>query len=126
KSQRIFYPQVDARPADKAGDEPLDMLDYRSAMDLWHAGRGSRQTLIANSPVKVDVARSTRPPLMRTLLSTTTDFFPMFDVPFAYGHPWSSADDADRARVVVISSRLNERLFGGENSVGKTLRVRGT
>lgn len=126
KSGRIFYPQVDARPGDKAGDAPLDMLDYRSAMDLWRAGRGNRQALIANSPVKIDVARSTRPPLMRSLLSTTADFFPMFDVPFAYGHPWSAADDADRARVVVISSQLNERLFGGEDSVGKTLRVRGT
>ncbi len=127
KSGRIFYPQVDARPAGKvAGDEPLDMLDYRSAMDLWRAGRGTRQTLIAGSPVKVGVARSTQPPLMRDLLSTTADFFPMFDVPFAYGRPWSSADDGNRARVVVISSRLNDRLFGGGNSVGKTLLVRGT
>jgi len=57
-------------------------------------------------------------------MSTTSDFFPMFDVPFQYGHGWSAAADANRARVAVISSDLNNRLFGGGNSVGKTLRLK--
>jgi putative ABC transport system permease protein len=48
----------------------------------------------------------------------------MFAVPFQYGAGWSAADDAQKARVVVISSELNDRLFGGSNSVGRTLRLR--
>jgi putative ABC transport system permease protein len=66
------------------------------------------------------------PPLMAQVLSTTSDFFPMFDVPIRYGHGWSAQDDADRARVAVISSDLNDKMFGGANSVGRTLRLKDT
>jgi putative ABC transport system permease protein len=61
---------------------------------------------------------------MLPMLATTADFFPMFDVPFRYGHAWTDADDTSRARVAVISSDLNDRLFGGMNSIGKTLRLK--
>jgi putative ABC transport system permease protein len=60
------------------------------------------------------------------MLSTTSDFFPMFDVPFQYGSGWSADDDAKHARVAVISADLNNKLFGGMNSVGHTLRLRDT
>jgi putative ABC transport system permease protein len=124
KSARIYYPQVDATPAGYAKGGPLDMLDYHSAVDLWSAHRADRQALTAGSSVKVRAPGSTQPPLMLPMLATTADFFPMFDVPFRYGHAWTAADDAGRARVAVISSSLNDRLFGGRDSVGKTLRLK--
>jgi putative ABC transport system permease protein len=124
KSAHIFYPQVDPSPSDWHNKEPLDMMDYRSAVDLWSAHRADRQALIVDSPVKVRTPSANRPPLMLTMLSTTSDFFPMFKVPFEYGSAWTSADDANRARVAVISSDLNDKLFGGRDSVGKTLRIR--
>lgn len=123
RSAHIFYPQVDPSPAE-FGKHPLDMMDYRSAMDLWSAHRADRQALVADSPVKLRAPEANVPPLMRTMLSTTSDFFAMFDVPFAYGNAWTPQDDGSRARVAVISSALNDKLFGGRNSVGKTLRLR--
>jgi putative ABC transport system permease protein len=60
------------------------------------------------------------------MLSTTTDFFAMFDVPFQYGGAWRAEDDDKHARVAVISSDLNAKLFHGANSVGRTLRLRDT
>ena len=126
KSAQLFYAQVDGDPTAHGGTrrEPPDMMDYRSALDLWRAQRARRQALIADSPVKVSAPGADRPPLMLTMLSTTSAFFPMFDVPFEYGSAWTPADEADRARVAVISSDLNDKLFDGRNSVGKTLRVR--
>jgi putative ABC transport system permease protein len=47
----------------------------------------------------------------------------MFDVPFAHGSGWTAADDSNRSRVVVLSKSLNDKLFGGENSVGRRLRL---
>ncbi|HET7267091.1 MAG TPA: ABC transporter permease, partial [Oleiagrimonas sp.] len=127
KSAHIFYPQVDPTPASWAGDEhPLPMMDYHSALDLWSAQRADRQALFVDSPVKVSAPGSTLPPLMLTLASTTADFFPMFNVPFRYGNGWTAAADANRARVAVISSDLNNRLFGGKDSIGRILRVRDT
>jgi putative ABC transport system permease protein len=51
------------------------------------------------------------------------DFFAMFDVPFAYGGGWGSSADAGPEPVVVLSQETNRRLFGGDNSVGRTVRI---
>lgn len=124
KSARIFYPQIDARlDPPRAGRHPLDMLDYRSAMDLWQARRAARQTLVNSSPVKVQGEDGH--PSMLSMVATTSDFFPMFDVPLRYGKGWGADEDATRARVAVISDDLNRKLFGGSDSVGKTFQVRG-
>ncbi|TAM93680.1 MAG: ABC transporter permease, partial [Rhodanobacteraceae bacterium] len=48
KSAHIYYPQVDASPADWHNRYPPDMMDYRSAMDLWSAHRADRQALIVD------------------------------------------------------------------------------
>ncbi len=53
------------------------------------------------------------------------EFFPMLDVPFKYGRGWSSSDDTNRAQVVVIGEKLNQKLFGGADSVGKIVNVEG-
>jgi len=125
KSAHIYYPQVDPDPTpEKQRKEPLDVMDYRSAVDLWSAHRANRQTLIANSQVKVRAPEANVPPLMLNMLATTSDFFPMFSVPFEYGNGWSADDDQKRARVAVISSDLNDKLFHGANSVGRTLRLK--
>ena len=118
KSQKIFYAQVDANPNSK-GRHPPDVIDYRSATDLWSAHRADRQALVVDSQLKVSAPDSGQPPLMKSMLSTTSDFFPMFEVPFRFGHPWSARDGKDRAHVAVISARLNDELFGGANSVGR-------
>src|SRR5690606_37517533 len=126
RSDTLFYVQVDASPSRPGKREPLDMIDYRSAMDLWSSRRADRQAMVAQSPVKLQAPDSRVPPLMTTMLSTTSDFFAMFDVPFRYGGPWRAADGEQRARVAVISADLNRKLFGGADSVGRSLLLRGT
>jgi putative ABC transport system permease protein len=123
RSDHLYYPQVDVDPASK-GREPYDVLDYQTATDLWSAHRADRQALLVSSDIKLKAPDSKLPPLMLRMLSTTSEFFPMFDVPFRYGRGWNADDDASRSRVAVISSDLNNKLFGGENSVGRVLRVR--
>src|SRR5690606_12237379 len=48
-----------------------------------------------------------------------------FAAPFLHGTGWSPADDAASTRVAVISKSLNDRVFGGGNSVGRTLVIGG-
>jgi putative ABC transport system permease protein len=122
RSQDIYYPQIDVNPNSK-GREPLDVLDYRTAIDLWSAKQAAQQTLVAGSLVKLHAPDTSLPPLMLSMASTTSDFFSMFDVPLQYGKGWSPDEDATRARVVVISSSLNEKLFSGADSVGRTVRL---
>jgi putative ABC transport system permease protein len=54
---------------------------------------------------------------------TSADFFQMFDSPFKYGSGWTATQDASHDRVAVIAKALNDKLFGGANSVGKTVRL---
>jgi len=61
-------------------------------------------------------------PLPVSTRMTTGDFFPMFDVPFRYGSGWSAAADQGPEPVVVLSREENDKLFGGVNSVGRTIR----
>lgn len=124
RSQHIFYPQVDPASNTGPGHRPYDLMDYRSAVDLWSAHHADRQALIARATLKLRAPGANPLPLMAQTLATTSDFFPMFDVPFRYGHGWSADDDAGRARVVVISDDLNRKLFGGTDSVGRTLRLK--
>jgi putative ABC transport system permease protein len=123
KSAQIFYPQVDPDPDDNDHHEPRDVMDYHSAVDLWAAHRADRQALIAKAAIRVIAPDANIPALKLRTLATTADFFPMFDVPFQYGQAWNAADDDHRARVAVISDDLNNKLFGGADSVGRTLRI---
>jgi putative ABC transport system permease protein len=49
----------------------------------------------------------------------------MFDVPFRYGSGWDKAADQSVQSVVVLSSESNRKLFGGQDSVGRSVRLSG-
>jgi putative ABC transport system permease protein len=51
------------------------------------------------------------------------DFFRLFDVPFEYGSGWDEEADAGPEPVIVLDHENNQKLFGGENSVGRQVRV---
>lgn len=126
RSGSLFYAQVDSDPTPGNRKQPLDKLDYPTAMDILNAHLADRQTVVVDSPVKLRAPDTSLPPLIPSMLSTTSDFFAMFDVPFQYGGAWRAEDDDRHARVAVISSDLNAKLFHGANSVGRTLRLRDT
>jgi putative ABC transport system permease protein len=53
---------------------------------------------------------------------TSADFFAMFEAPFLYGSGWSASADEPAQPLIVLSREENARLFGGLNSVGRTVR----
>lgn len=118
KSAQLYYPQLDPETGADVRHNPPDRLDYISAHDLWQSGKADRQTLLIDKLIKVLPTQAGQSPFMSKLLGTTSDFFPMFRVPFRYGAAWRATDEARGARQVVISETLNQRLFGGANSVG--------
>lgn len=126
KSSHLFYVQVDPYPKDRpfsrSGKLPW-LMSYIDAMNLLHANKAERQAAITLSRVKLMPLAAQERPFFSISVMTTTDFFSMFDVPFQYGSGWSAVDDESRARVVVIADYLNDRLFGGANSVGRSIRI---
>jgi putative ABC transport system permease protein len=125
RSDGLFHPQVDPRPADLPGasEEPPDDLTYADAVNLYRLGIAPRRTVMSANhlPTRRDAPDS--PLAMYTDRATTADFFAMFGVPFLYGSAWSAQDDASHAQVVVLSRAMNQKLFGGGNSVGENLVI---
>ena len=123
KSAKLFRVRMNVFPDDafKPGNTVPDNLTRRDAEALLHDARADRQAMMSAGSMVVTPAQGD--PLSVEARYTTADFFPMFDVPLRYGHAWSRDDDAGRAHVAVISKALNAQLFGGRDSVGRTLQV---
>jgi len=128
KSDQLFYVQLDNwEPNDPFFDngDPPDQLTYRDATYLWQAKKAPRQVIMSGMAAVVEPKDKDALPFMVTGRASSADFFPMFDVPFLYGSGWDGAADAKKELVVVINAELNERLFGGRDSTGETLRLAG-
>jgi putative ABC transport system permease protein len=127
KSDRLFHVQLDPEslPGYTPGDEPQSDLSRYDGEALLQQKQGKRQALMTGGSVTVEPAGGAIKPFMLDGRYTTPDFFAMFDVPFLFGRAWSASDDVGQARVVVIAKVLNDKLFNGADSTGKTLRVDG-
>ncbi|HEX7324017.1 MAG TPA: ABC transporter permease [Rhodanobacteraceae bacterium] len=129
KSARLFVPEIDPLPANNT-TKPDDLwrywssqLTYVDAMNLMRAHKAKRQAVIALTQAKVTPKAPGRHPFFTNGVLTTTDFFAMFDAPFQYGGTWGAHADSERARVAVIAGFINDKLFGGTDSVGKLIRI---
>jgi putative ABC transport system permease protein len=126
KSARLFYPQVDPNARDgNASDKPKPptTMSYVDAMNLLHARRATRQAAMALTQAKIVPQQANARPFFSDGVMTTADFFAMFDARFQYGSGWTAQDDEGGADAVVIAGFLNDKLFGGANSVGRTVRL---
>ncbi|MGY1458697.1 MULTISPECIES: ABC transporter permease [unclassified Luteimonas] len=125
KSDTLFYVQLDADGMDGyvAGEEPDEQLTRFDAEALLRERKGDRQAMMTGGGVSIEPTKQGLNPFVVDARYTSTDFFPMFKVPFAFGSGWSAADDEGSARSIVISSALNAKLFDGANSVGQTVRI---
>lgn len=133
RSGKLYRPQLDPREhGDRSNDslglgddEPYAQLSWIDAMNLLHAHRADRQAVMSTGAFRVELPDGKVEPSHPFGLYTTADFFPMFGAPFRYGGAWSEADDERGARVVVITDTLNQMLFGGADSVGRIVVLRG-
>lgn len=125
RSERLFYVQLDPQPLRgmTPGEDPDTQLTRFDAETLLREKRAARQAMMTGGAVTITPERTDIPPFYTDSRYTSADFFAMFAAPFLYGNGWNATDDATGARVLVISKALNERLFGGANSVGKSIQV---
>ncbi|MFC5439388.1 ABC transporter permease [Rhodanobacter ginsenosidimutans] len=128
RSGSLYYPQIDPRDdsGQMPGKEPPTQVTLADGLNLLHAKRADRQALMTGGYVPVQSDSAVVDPFYVEARFTTADFFPMFGAPFRYGRGWNAFDDETRARDVVINGELNGRLFGGADSVGRTLRIADT
>ena len=132
KSKQLFYVQVDSwDPHNAYSDDsddvapPPSQLTWTEATNLMAAKKASKQTAMAKSGGIIQPQGADAKPFEASIRLTFGDFFPMFEVPFQYGNGWSEQSDEQRDLVVVLTKKINDKVFGGENSVGKDFVMAG-
>lgn len=128
KSDRLYAIQLDAGDIEsdyevEANDDLVASLTYLDAKNLMEEDlpvkdktmhyRFSRLIMPDNKDIDYFGAE---------VRATTRSFFSMFDFEFLYGGSWTEADDKG-LNVVVLTEEINDKLFAGENSVGKILKT---
>lgn len=126
KNDVLYVPQLDNWAPDSPWEEPNvppDIFTYRDAMALREAHQAKREVIMLAGALTLQPEDPKVAAYQVTARMTTNEFFPMFEPPFRYGGGWDRAQDDANARVAVISRATNQKLFGGENSVGRTVRI---
>lgn len=100
-------------------------VTYHDAERLLALGNGKRQVAMFESSLIIEPINEDELPFEAGARVNSADFFSMFNVPFVYGSGWGKAADEAAEPVVVLTRELNERLFGGEDSVGNRLTMQG-
>ncbi len=126
KSDKLHYVQLDNWSADDSyydNGRPPDQVTYRDAVALMQAGKADKQAAMYKLSLPIQPGNKELKPFRSLGRVTYADFFGMFEPPFKYGRPWRPDQDASHERVVVLGKEMNEKLFGGQDSVGRTLRM---
>lgn len=128
KSDTLFAVTMDSwsplRPFDDDYPERgPHQVTFHDAERLIALGKSKRQTAMFESSLIIEPINDEELPFEAGARVTFADFFPMFNVPFIYGSSWDQLADAAAEPVVVLTKKLNERLFGGEDSVGEWLTM---
>jgi putative ABC transport system permease protein len=123
----LFSPSIDSWDPDEPYDDENKslaptLLTYNDAKALYASNIPDRKVMMYKGGGIVSRGDKGMEPVYVSTRMTTADFFPMFDVPFLYGGPWDAKADAGPDPVMILSKETNQKAFGGENSVGKTVR----
>lgn len=124
KNNSLFAVQLDSWGPDEAYPEINGVppqLTYRDAKALYDGGVADEIVIMTKVGVTVQPTDLSRAASIHRGRMTTCNFFTLFDVRFVYGGSWNDSADIGAEKVVVISEGVNHQLFGGKDSVGKTI-----
>ena len=126
-SDHLYVVTMDAREQpdkDKSAayDTPDAMLKWRDVKALVDARPGTPQVAVAQTQPQVGNPDGSQSAVISGLLA----YGPVlreFGVPLRFGRYWTAGEQASQALVVVIDSRLAQKLFGTGNAVGRSVEM---
>lgn len=124
KSDRLFHPQLQTMDdgQDTWSEDNLPyQLTYQDAKNLAEAPFPRLKAAMLRTGFTVHMDNSEVRPFIQNARATHADFFSLFDLSFTFGSAWTQEQADAASPVVVISQELNDKLFGGRNSVGEQL-----
>lgn len=123
-SRYLYVATMDAREEldknDAGYTRPDSLLKFSDARALVDAHRARQQVAVAQSLVQLgnpDGKQSTQ----AYGLMAYGAALPTFGVPLRYGRPWTEAEQSSNTPVIVIDTKLAQKLFGVDNAVGRSV-----
>jgi putative ABC transport system permease protein len=109
---------------DRPGLAPYEMT-YRDAQAVYESEIPDRKVIMRKGAFVLASAdeKSEAKPYIVLARLTTPDFFSMFAVPFKYGAGWDTEAERNAEPVIVLGEEANQKLFGGADSVGRTVKL---
>jgi putative ABC transport system permease protein len=128
KSDKLLYVQLDAWDPDEPissrdPSEPPPQITYQDMMGILDSEIPTHRSGMFKARLTLQPDSEGLRPYQETVRMCHGDFFRLFDVPFRFGSGWDRRADTAPEPVVVIDAETNQKLFGGENSVGRRLRI---
>ena len=129
KSDQLYYVQLDNwdpnDPYDEETNLPPDQVTYLDATALLEAEEARRQVVSYRISRIIQPEEDGARPFDVTGRAASADFFAMFEVPFVFGGGWDKRADDAAEQVTVLSRAVNDRVFGGRDSVGERIVMNG-
>ena len=128
KDSVLYAVQLDGWDPHEAADNPREMpwqLTYQDSVNLLRSDIPTKQVAMHRWGGPISLENSDVRPFNADSRVTSRDFFALFDVPFLFGGTWSEEADQSPIHQLVLTSETNDKLFGGENSVGRTVNFNG-
>lgn len=127
KSEQLYHVQLFTYGKGHSNQFSTDLfplqLTYQDVMNIHQSNIPSRKTRSLSTGFSVIPKTEALTPFMESARAIDSDFFAMFNIPFIYGSVWDKSVDQSPKNVIVIAKALNERLFKGENSVGREINL---
>ena len=128
KSDVLYYVKMDSWDPNRPWDDdnptqPPNQLTYRDMVGIMKSDIPTYQGGAFKSSLYIHPDPKISRPYKAIARMCFGDFFHLFDVPFEYGSGWDKSADEGPETVVVLSYETNQKLFGGEDSVGKIVRI---
>ncbi|WP_444997638.1 ABC transporter permease [Aliikangiella sp. IMCC44359] len=127
KSEQLYHVQLFSYGKGHSNQHSSDLfplqLTYQDVMNIHQSNIPSRKTRSLSTGFSIIPNNAEFTPFMESARAIDSDFFAMFNIPFIYGNTWDKSVDSSPKNVIVIGKELNNKLFKGENSIGREINL---
>lgn len=126
KSDQLYTYALDNRLSiddNESHEHPRPLVSYPDYINLAKSNIPAQQSVHYRTWSIYRNTDNNVKPFWELIRFNNREFFTMFEVPFLYGSSWTKEQEDNKEYVIVLPKELNDKLFGGINSVGKKLQV---
>lgn len=128
RNEHLFHPYLDPLPVSyqtKPSLDPRIALTWTDAQELLRRGPAKAQVALASGHLLVNPQRGVAAPFFVDGQYATPNLFSMFGLTVLEGRTWTEEEEQERARVVVISESLRDRMAVAGTLIGRQILLGG-